>query len=127
MQAGTSNPANPAADKRSRWDAWYYRVPLKLAIFTAVTLFVLFPYPMKLRRHLQHVMNMQAMVQPDAPELAAWDEDLQALKKRAIQPTTQEAEEIDAAIRSGKHDTHYIQKNEPRLIQKAVERFVYDR
>lgn len=113
MQAGTSNAADPGASKRSRWDAWYFRVPVKLAIFMAVTLFVLFPYPLLLRQHLQHVLNMQAMVQPDAPELAAWDDELRAVRETRLSKLHELLPQAPTS-------------QETRAVQRGVEKFVYD-
>jgi hypothetical protein len=101
---------------RERLSRWYWRMPLKISIFAAVTLLVLFPYPNQLRRHLSHVMNMQAMVQPDAPELAAWDEELQNLKENALQPPLLPWER-EAWSKPGR---------QAWSVQKAVEQFVYE-
>jgi hypothetical protein len=118
MPSELSNLADSRAVAPSRLSRWYWRVPLKLAIFGAVTLFVLFPYPRQFRRHLQHVMNMQAMVQPDAPELAAWDEDLRKLRERALAESPDPM--LSAAVKK-------IPSYDVLRVQKAVERFVWDR
>lgn len=55
---------------------WYVRLPLKVAVFSIVTLFVLFPSPAQLLRHLSHLGNLEAMVDPEAPELAEWEREI---------------------------------------------------
>jgi len=49
------------------------RIGLKLLVFGVVTFFVLFPNPAQFVRHLGHVSDMQAMIEPDAPQLASWE------------------------------------------------------
>ena len=52
---------------------WRLRILPKFLVFGAVTFFVLFPNPAQFVRHLIHVSDMQAMVEPDAPQLAEWE------------------------------------------------------
>jgi len=48
---------------------WYTRWPSKCGILALTLLVVCFPYPRTLVRHLQHVHNPNAMIEPDAPAL----------------------------------------------------------
>lgn len=57
--------------RRTRLSRWYLRVPLKLCVFAVVSLFVLFPDPRQLGRHISRIRNLNAMIEPDAPGLAA--------------------------------------------------------
>lgn len=63
----------PSDVQRARgWPAWK-RMPAKLLIFLVVVIAVLFPYPRMLLRHVDHVRNMNAMIDPNAPELAGFE------------------------------------------------------
>ncbi len=75
---------------------WYVRMPLKGLAFALVTFFVLFPYPRQLARHISHIKNMQAMVEPQAPQL----EKLQRLLDERLQNTaaTQPAATQNAVV-----------------------------
>ncbi|MFQ5425177.1 MAG: hypothetical protein ACE5F9_14525 [Phycisphaerae bacterium] len=87
--------------KRSRWARWYVRVPAKWAVLLLVTFFVLFPDPVRFARHVRHLSDMQAMIQPEAPELSAW------------------AAELQAGIVG--------ESPRPKQAQAAVQKFVYDK
>ncbi|MBU0639073.1 MAG: hypothetical protein KKB50_09430 [Planctomycetes bacterium] len=52
-------------------------MPVKLFVFAVVTFFVLFPSPGQFVRHLSRLRNLDAIVEPDAPQLAEWEEELQ--------------------------------------------------
>lgn len=67
--------ADPQNKWRGRSRAWL-RVPCKLLIFGVVTLFVLFPNPAQLARHLSRVANLNAMITPDAPALDGLERDV---------------------------------------------------
>ena len=62
-----------AAHPRRTLLRWYLRIPLKLTIFAVVTFFVLFPYPRQFARHISHLRNLQAMIDPHAPKIDRFD------------------------------------------------------
>lgn len=102
---------------RRRLSRWYLRVPLKWLVLLAVTFLVLFPSPRQLARHVSHMRNLEAMVEPDAPELAAWDEELrQRIANEAkIQAST------DVSLQQPQSSPS------PQSIQRQVEKFVYQK
>lgn len=76
------------------------RVSLKLALLAGVVLFALYPNPVLLIRQVGHLLNMEALIQPDLPAMP----------------------DINRAI------DQLIATNTPALTEfKAVERFVYRR
>ncbi len=79
---------------------WYWRVPIKWGIFAFAALLVCFPYPGRLVRHIQHCRNPNALVEPDAPALKPF---LEELRPRLSGDIT------------------------PREALKRVERFVYEK
>ena len=100
-----------------RLSRWYLRVPLKCLVFLVVTFLVLFPSPALFTRHLAHLRDLEKMVEPDAPELAAWDEVLrERLLKRAQAGTT---------VHEPNHQPS--ESLSPRRAQREIERFVYDK
>jgi hypothetical protein len=56
--------------------AW--RLLIKWAALGVVTAFALFPHPVLLARHVQHVRNIEALIQPDLPEIAAINREIDA-------------------------------------------------
>ncbi|HUN80632.1 MAG TPA: hypothetical protein VMV81_03900, partial [Phycisphaerae bacterium] len=87
---------------------WYLRIPAKIFILLAVIFVVCFPYPRQFARHLHRIRNMQEMIEPDAPELRPWVDELSARIAKA--PQTQPSAQISAE----------------RISQHEVERFVYE-
>ena len=79
---------------------WYTRLPLKWAILGLTVLEVSFPYPRLAYRHLQHWMNPNALIEPHAPALQPWVEEL----RPSLLPDLP-----------------------PRETLRRVERFVYDK
>ncbi len=55
---------------------WYTRLPVKWAILGFTILAVSFPYPGLAYRHLQHWRNPNALIEPHAPALQPWVEEL---------------------------------------------------
>ncbi|MEK6644221.1 MAG: hypothetical protein AABZ08_09945 [Planctomycetota bacterium] len=98
-----------SARKRGRWSRWYVRIPSKVAIFLCVVLFVCFPYPKQLIRNVEHLRNMQAMIEPNAPELVPWEAEL---RKRLARRASSQPNEPHIA---------------PRGVQQEVERFVLEK
>ncbi len=96
---------------RSASHRWYLRLPLKWLIFAVVTFFVLFPNPRRFARHLSHIADLDAMVEPAAPQLAPWEDEVRRRldKRRRSRPSSQEGP-ID-----------------PRAAHKELQRVVYDR
>lgn len=106
----TTQPTLPPGrpPNATRPGRWYLRIPIKILILLLVTFFVCFPYPRQFARHLHRIRNMQEMIEPDAPELRPWVDELYVRIAQApsTQPATQQAVE--------------------RLSQHEVERFVLD-
>lgn len=98
---------NPGPSPRTR-GRWYLRIPIKVVILILVTFFVCFPYPRQFARHFHRIRNMQEMIEPDAPELTPWVDELNAsmAKLPQSQPSTPRAI--------------------TRIEQHEIERFVLD-
>lgn len=62
-----------------RWlSRWYWRLPLKWLVFLVSMFVVLFPNPRQFARHVAHLSDLEAMVDPDAPQFAEWESELRA-------------------------------------------------
>lgn len=79
---------------------WYARLPFKATLLGITILIVCFPYPAPTIRHIRHLMNPNALIQPDTPSLQPW------------------VEELRPRITEGMV---------PRLALKTVEQFVYEK
>ncbi len=55
---------------------WYVRLPIKWAVFGLVTLFVCYPYPSLLTKHLRHWQDPNALIEPNAESLQPLARDL---------------------------------------------------
>lgn len=55
-----------------------WRLLVKWLLFGLVTTFALFPNPVLLARHVQHVRDVDALIQPDLPEIAAINREIDA-------------------------------------------------
>ena len=55
---------------------WHTRLPVKWAILGLTVLAVSFPYPRLAYRHLQHWRDPNALIEPHAPALQPWVEEL---------------------------------------------------
>jgi hypothetical protein len=110
------NRVNPRPRRVPASQRWYLRLPLKWLVFTVITLFVLFPNPFRLARHLSHIANLDAMVEPAAPGLAAWEDEV----RRRLEKKRQ-----DQFFVSRGADNSDIPPIDPRAAQIEVERFVY--
>ncbi|MBI5765254.1 MAG: hypothetical protein HZA51_17215 [Planctomycetes bacterium] len=102
-------PSLPKAPDRARSSRWYVRIPVKTAVFFLVVLFVCFPYPRQLARNIEHLRNMESMIEPHAPELARYDAEL---KNRIEKIATTQP---NGATRM------------PQAVQREVERFVFEK
>ncbi len=84
---------------------WLAQLPLgwrwlaKLAVLGAVVLFTLYPHPVLLVREIQHLNDVEALIQPDLPEIAEMNRAITA----QLKPEATKKEEF-----------------------RAVERYVYD-
>ena len=78
---------------------WAWRWLVKLVMLGVVILFALYPHPVLLVTQIQHLCNIESLIQPDLPEMAAINR------------------EIDAKLPPGA-----MRKEE----FKAVERYVYE-
>jgi len=97
--------ASPELHARESSLAWYWRITLKLAIFAVVTFFVLFPRPAQLARHISHLRDMQRMIAPDEPQLAA----------------------LEALVRERLTTTAPADADSPSVVQRAVECVVLEK
>lgn len=79
---------------------WYTRLPLKAALLGLTIVLVCFPYPGLTIRHIRHWMDPNALIQPHAPSLQPW------------------VEELRPRLTGGM---------EPPLALKTVEKFVYEK
>lgn len=104
-----SNSESNTDKQRLIWSRWYARAALKLVIFLVVTFFVLFPYPGQFARHLSHVRNLDAMIEPEAPRLAALQEELV----------------IATSMPQGGADAAAVQKAIEKLVLERV-KYVFD-
>lgn len=105
--------------RRSAWSRWYLRMPLKWSAFGLVTLLVLFPDPRVLIRQQSRIRNMNAMITPDAPELAVWDADL---KKRFEDERRKHAATLPADAKPVE-----VSRLPAWSAQRLIERFTYDK
>jgi len=106
---------------RSAWSRWYYRIPIKWFVFAFVTGLMLFPDPRVFLRQQERIRHMNRMVTPDAPELAAWDAELQARFDEARKSTKR------ATTAPATGDAATITRLPARQAQKLIERFTYDK
>jgi len=95
---------------------WRFRWPLKAGVFLAVLMLVEYPDPRFLFRQIQRLRNMDAVIDPHAPELAEFEARFRARQAAARQATkpARQSRVATASAPSG-HE-----------VQRAVERFVYD-
>jgi len=110
------NRFNPAPRRVPVSQRWYFRLPGKWLVFTGVTLFVLFPNPFRFARHLSHIANLDAMVEPAAPELAAWEAEV----RRRLEKKRQGRSSVPWGA-----DNSNRPPMDPLAAQKEVQRFVY--
>ena len=66
---------------------WYFRWPIKWAIFGVVYVLVCFPYPHLIVRHLRHWSDPNKLIEPDAPALQPLAADLRAQMSADLTPT----------------------------------------
>lgn len=103
----------------------HLRVPLKAACFTLLVVAVCFPHPVRLARHLGRLANLQLLIEPHAPELAAWDDDLRDCLGKAARAAT--AKRPTSPPGDGPALGGLLTRLPPRRVQAEVERFVYER
>jgi hypothetical protein len=77
---------------------WYVRWPCKWAAFAIVYFIVCFPYPSLFIRHVRHWSNPNALIEPDAPALQPWVQELRTMPA----------------------------ESDPRAVLKRVQQFVYN-
>lgn len=86
-------------------------------VFAFVTVWVLFPDPVRLARHIGHLSNLEAMVEPDVPQLADWEKEVsRRLSDRAASLAAKGGQPIV--------DEH---RSKARRVQRAIEAFVYEK
>lgn len=66
---------------------WYYRLPAKWFVLGLTLLAVCFPYPNRLIRHIDHWLNMNALVDPDAESIQPWLTELRPQITDDLSPT----------------------------------------
>jgi hypothetical protein len=141
---------NNEAAKIARSFPWYFRVPLKWLAFGVVTFFVLFPSPTQFARHVSRLRNLQAMIEPDAPELAVFEEEIrQRLQGKGEGVTTGPAiisgegaapvgdsqpagwprdnARVPTATQASASRDALIKRWPAKVVQAAVERLVLDK
>lgn len=127
-------PPTPALVDRPRRTRWFLRIPLKWALFLIVVFFVLFPNPAQFVRHVRHISDYNAMIDPDAPQLAAWETEIrEALRKKAARARKTRKKHTAAAPPMAADTTPSSQPGasdwndalSPIHVQRAVQRFVY--
>lgn len=119
------SPTNPRRRLR-----WYLRIPLKWMIFAIVVFFVLFPDPVQFRRHLSHIADYNAMIQPDAPEFADWENQVRtSLAKKAEKARKKNKTPApavpQAALTTRPADHVWNDALSPAHVQKEVQQFIY--
>ncbi|HWL94471.1 MAG TPA: hypothetical protein VNT79_13180 [Phycisphaerae bacterium] len=108
----------PVGRRAGTLSRWYFRVPAKLLVFLLVTFATLFPNPAQLWRHVNRLVNLDRMIEPDAPGLSQWDTELAELRTAAI-----EAREASRGSMCG--NISRATDSEGGWIQAAVQQFVY--
>lgn len=98
----------------------FVRAAVKLLIFAAVVVIVLFPYPRQLIRHLGHLRNMDAMVAPDTAALDALE---QELRERLAGASPDESSSNEAAAPEGDDPSRAA----ARGVQREIEQFVLEK
>lgn len=118
---------------------WFVRWPLKWLAFLIVVFFVCFPYPAQFLRHVRHVSNYDAMIDPDHPLMAQWEAGLRAQWARELMPQKSNEPVLKSKTNAGvsghapglelsdwaAFDVRDHWK--PQVVQKKVERFIYER
>lgn len=100
-------PIGRRPDARRRW---YLRIPLKLLIFAGIAFAVLYPHPARLARHLHRLRQLDAVIDPDAPHVAALETML--LEWAAATDPEMNLDQL-------RSDSH--------RAQRLVERFIYEK
>jgi hypothetical protein len=108
----TPTPTRPLP--RSFWARRRWRWPIKVALFLAVVFLTCFPYPRQFVRHVRHLANLQAMIEPDHPRLAEWEREVRQRLATSSQP-------VDSANVSQPVSTPSAS------AQRIVERFVLEK
>jgi len=107
---------------------WFVRWPLKWLAFLIVAFFVCFPYPAQFLRHVRHVSNYDAMIDPDHPLMGEWESEFRTqLTKESQDKYAKKAVESKEASSSDTASFDYKTHFRPRQVQKKVERFIYER
>ena len=118
---------------------WFVRWPLKWAAFFVVVFFVCFPYPAQFLRHVQHVSDYDAMIDPDHALMAQWEIGLRAQWARELMPEKSSEPVLKLKTNTGvsRHAPGLELSDwaafdvrdhwKPQVVQKKVERFVYER
>lgn len=65
---------------------WWWRLPLKAALFSIVLLLVCYPDPRLLIRHAQRWRDPHRLIQPNAPALQPFADELQSRMPREVSP-----------------------------------------
>ncbi len=100
------------------------RVPLKATALTLLAVAVCFPHPPRLARHLVRLGNLQAMIEPQAAELAAWDGPLRERLEKAARVAA--GQDSAPPLPAGAELAELLRRLAPRRVQAEVERFVYE-
>ena len=102
MNASAPLPANGRAlwEKLARL-RFPWRASLKLLLFGLVTLAVLYPHPVLLVKQIQHLADVESLIQPDLPAMAEINRDIDTL----LATNTVQFAIIRAMLETGKFKT----------------------
>jgi len=85
--------------------------------FAFVTLWVLFPDPVRLARHIGHLSDLEAMVEPDVPQLADWEDEV----------TRRLSDRAASLAGKGKQSAEHESGSQALRVQRAIQSFVYEK
>jgi len=80
-----------------------WRLHVKWLLLGLVTVFALFPHPVLLVRHVQHVRNIEALIQPDLPQISDINREIDA----KLNPNATRKEQFRAVERWVYEHIHY--------------------
>lgn len=122
-----SQPTTTQVRRSLLFSRWYIRWPLKWAIFLIVTFFVLFPSPTQFARHVSHFRNLNAMIDPDYPQLASWADELrQRIERGQLYPAMQPQSAGVTPSENKMPATRPVQPLSPASVQRQVEAYVLE-
>ncbi len=102
------------------------RAVAKSLIFLFVIVAVQYPSPQRLVRHLRHISDLNAMIDPHVPQLAAWEDEFRATR---LAPLEQAAASRPASAPAAAplFTAAASRPVHPQAVLREVEQFVYDK